>query len=237
MSGNKATSKAVELSPIDRLSRSGLFTLDVDAEQTLSVQIYGNLREALLSGTLGAGDQLNIRPIAAAFGTSPMPVREAMTRLVADGGLSALPNRAFVVADVSEKQMRELNLMRLQLESLAAKHAATRQCLTSLRKLEDLFEKLQRPASATEYLAHHRAFHFGIYQCADMPFLYSTIETIWLRFGPYMLKTFSHADIEEENEMHRCILRALQRGDPSAAALAVEEDLRQAAARSALHFS
>ncbi|MEQ9259824.1 MAG: GntR family transcriptional regulator [Roseovarius sp.] len=233
----KTPAQEVEYSPIDRLLESGLFTVDSHSDQTLSVQIYQNLREALLSGTLGAGDQLNIRPIAAAFGTSTMPVRDAMTRLVVDGGLSALPNRAFVVETVDERQMRELNLMRLQLEPLAAKFAATRQSLKSLRKLEDIFDKLNRSSSPTEYLAQHRAFHFHIYDCADMPFLYSTIETIWLRFGPFMNKAFSFVDVEEENKTHGRIVSALQSGDPNATATAVEEDLRLAAAKSAFQFS
>lgn len=216
--------------------RSGLLELRPESEKTLSVQIYTNLREALLSGILSAGDQLNTRPIAAGFGTSPMPVRDAMTRLVVDGGLAALPNRAFVVAGVDENQLRELSLMRMQLETLAAKFAATRQSLKSLLKLEKLFEGLRQPESPTQYLATHRAFHFGIYECADMPFLYSTIETIWLRLGPYMNKTLSYADINEENQTHSNILKALQSGDPSATVDAIEEDLRQAAARSAAYF-
>lgn len=219
----------VEVPPIDRLSNAGLLDLGKSASdelKTLSVQIYLNLREALLAGVLSSGDQLSIRSIAAAFGTSAMPVRDAMTRLVVDGGLAALANRAYIVPQLSEIELLELSLMRRRLETLAAERAATRQTLSSLREIKETYERLLAPKSAAAYLADHRNFHFQIYDCADMPYLRSTIETIWLRMGPILKKHLNNADINEENVTHGNIVKALQHGDPNQAAVSVEEDVR-----------
>ena len=53
----------------------------------LQEQLYQNLRAALLAGTFKPGERLKIRDLAAAWGTSPMPVRAALQRLVAEGAL------------------------------------------------------------------------------------------------------------------------------------------------------
>ena len=53
----------------------------------LQEQLYQNLRAALLAGTFKPGERLKIRDLAAAWGTSPMPVRAALLRLVAEGAL------------------------------------------------------------------------------------------------------------------------------------------------------
>lgn len=222
-----------EIPPIERLSKARLLALSDTEDNTspLSLIIYKQIREALLRGVLSSGDCLNIRPIAAAFGTSTMPVREALTRLVADGALSARANRAFIVPEISERKLREIYLMRLRLEVLAAEHAATRQTLETLQVAQELMQALENPESPAEYLAAHRSFHFHIYAAADMPLLLETIETLWLRMGPILTKAMGHMDLEEECVLHRDILNALSTGDAARAGAAVEADLRTALAR------
>jgi DNA-binding GntR family transcriptional regulator len=68
-----------------------------EAEATLYLRVYRALREALIVGAVAPGDFLNIRPIAAALHTSPMPVREALGRLAAEDALEPLANRGFRV--------------------------------------------------------------------------------------------------------------------------------------------
>lgn len=219
-------------SPIERLRTAGLLTLDEDKEDgaSLGVQIYRQLRESLLSGVLSVGDMLNTRPLAAALGISTMPVREAMSRLVADGGLEALPNRAFRVPEITLDQFRELYLMRLRIETLAAEHAAARASPKGLLEISAAFNAMGSTGSGTlySYLAAHRNFHFTIYRTAEMPFLFNAIETLWLRMGPVMnLAT----DVDKETSAHQALVSALHRGDPNASSRAIDADLRQAADR------
>lgn len=233
MSQRNIVSEPNNLSPIERLAEAGLLELRSSSSskaKTLALQVYDNLHEALLSGVLSAGDHLNIRPMAEAFGTSTMPVRDAMTRLAGDSVLAALANRAFVVPRPDQSQLRELTLIRVRLESLVAEHAATRQTIEGLQNIEAIYQKMCNPESPASYLADHRAFHFAIYASANMPIAFSMIESTWLRMGPVMKKTLRYVDLDEENEAHGRILTALQMGKPNEAAIAVADDLRLATA-------
>ena len=65
---------------------------------TVQERVYQELRNALYQGRFMPGEVLTIRALAAALGTSPMPVREAIQRLVTENALTQLPNRTFQVA-------------------------------------------------------------------------------------------------------------------------------------------
>ena len=61
---------------------------------TLGTQVYDALRDLLIAGGLAPGERLSLRTVAERLGTSMMPAREAVSRLVADEALEVLPNRA-----------------------------------------------------------------------------------------------------------------------------------------------
>lgn len=198
----------------------------------LNSQVYQTIREALLLGVLGPGETMSVRAVAAAFDISPMPVREALGRLMIDGSLESLPNRAFRVPPTSARQFRELLLMRLRLETLAAEHAAIRVQPEQLIGLAAAFETLstseRSKANITGYLAAHRNFHFDIYKMAEMPRLYNAIETLWLRIGPLFKGVSKIFDLREEHRYHADIFRAMELCDPKAVVIAVENDLTSA---------
>ena len=55
------------------------------------------LRDFLMVGGVQPGEKITLRELTSAFGTSLMPVREAVQRLAAEGALEVLPNRAIRV--------------------------------------------------------------------------------------------------------------------------------------------
>ena len=61
---------------------------------TLNEEVYEQLKQALMTGRIAPGATMTIRSLAASFGISPMPVREALRRLVAEHVLFLLPNRS-----------------------------------------------------------------------------------------------------------------------------------------------
>src|SRR5690606_24756841 len=101
--------------------------------------------------------------LAAALGVSTMPVREAMSRLVADGALEAHAKRAFVVPQITGSQYRELYLMRLRLEPLATENAAARMSMSACAGILSVHGKMEESRKVHDllgYLAWHRRFHF-----------------------------------------------------------------------------
>ncbi|MGN8545983.1 GntR family transcriptional regulator [Bradyrhizobium sp. 13971] len=81
------------------------------------------LRAAISSGELAPGLQLRQDELAARFGTSRIPVREALRQLEAEGFVTFLPNRGAVVSDLSIDEVIELLEIRIALECHALRLA------------------------------------------------------------------------------------------------------------------
>jgi DNA-binding GntR family transcriptional regulator len=214
-------------SRIQALMASLRFEEALSGEEALHARVYRTLREALLSGAVAPGDQLNIRPIAAALGTSPMPVREALARLVGDGALESLANRAFRVPLISTAIYRELLLIRLRLECLAAEHAAVRATPAQIEGLHEVHDRLrvEGRSSLQTYLVLNRRFHFDLYRAAAISSLYDLIETMWLRIGPLLHACSGEHDHDNAVACHGDLLNALSSGDAAAASRAMQQDL------------
>lgn len=94
------------------------------SHETLSQQIYSQLRIKLRSGDLRPGERLVNRTLAKEFGTSTIPLREAINRLVSDGLLHSVPGGGAYVRSPDAAELEELYDVREAIESLAAAEAA-----------------------------------------------------------------------------------------------------------------
>jgi len=86
----------------------------------MSGQITVRIRENILSGTYPPGSQLLQDVIAAEFGVSKIPVREALVQLRAEGLVEVFANRGFQVRPLSAVEVEEVLRLRLQIEPQAA---------------------------------------------------------------------------------------------------------------------
>src|ERR1700754_4966558 len=84
---------------------------------------HAQLREALLAGRFEPGTVLTLRSLAESFGTSITPVRDAVTRLVAQGVLQQGPRNSAIVPTLSRKELEHLTVVRCALEGRAAREA------------------------------------------------------------------------------------------------------------------
>ena len=101
----------------------------------LQDQLYQNIRSGLLSGRFQPGERLKIRDLAAEWGTSPMPVRAALQRLVAEGALEGEAQRSLRVPAMTRERFEQLLPVRINLEGLAVELAAARITATELANL------------------------------------------------------------------------------------------------------
>src|SRR5918998_5251248 len=109
---------------------------------TLGERVHAELRDRLMSGELAPGQKMSLRSVAETLGVSIMPVREAVARLVSDGSLEVLPNRAVRVPLMNLARFRELTIVRLAVEGFAAEQAARSRAesdLTAMRQFEEAF--------------------------------------------------------------------------------------------------
>ena len=102
-----------------------LATLTQVDNSTLQERVYRALRQAILEGRFSPGEALPSRSLAGVLGTSVMPVRDALVRLRAEGGVEILPNRAARIPIMSRQSIAELYEIRLNLEGLATALATT----------------------------------------------------------------------------------------------------------------
>lgn len=173
------------------------------------------IRELVITGELGAGEQLRQRDLALRFGVSQTPVREAMRRLESEGLLVCDTHRGFTVVTPGGGRVEENFQIRAALESLGASLAARKIDAGGLTRLRDLNERMRAlPDGDPAYADLNREFHFAVYSYAASPLLLSLMRLLWasLHGGPRVAR--SHA---ESARQHDEILAALTEADASAA--------------------
>ncbi|AYC34939.1 GntR family transcriptional regulator [Pseudomonas cavernae] len=195
----------------------------------LQEQLYQRLREGLLAGRFQPGQRLKIRDLAAEWGTSPMPVRAALQRLVAEGALEGEAQRSLRVPAMTRERFQQLLQARLAVEGLAVEIAAGRLSAAELTTLEDCVARMESALERRDvqgYLNDNSRFHLTLYRACANPVLLRMIEGLWLQVGPFFNRLFTEADLSLRlNDFHDDALKALQAGDGKAARLAMEQDL------------
>lgn len=206
--------------------------------QTLSADVYSQLRDLLMSGRVMPGEKLSLRTIADALGVSVMPVREAVHRLVAEQALEMSANRYIRVPVMTVSQFREITSIRVNLEGQAAARAAELVSPKALQKIEDIHEEFckefaQSAPDESRLIALNKELHFAIYNQADMPILLQIIESLWLRIGPiinYDLRSGTERVIERVQAGHHArMVEALKMRDSVAACESLQDDIQSAA--------
>lgn len=206
----------------------------LDRAGNLHDAAYEQLRQALMDGHFVPGQTFTIRALASVFGTSPMPVRDALKRLVAERALDLQRNRSVVLPLMSRARFQEILQIRLNLESMITLRAAGRitppvieAMANDHRGMCDAVES----GDASQYLAANRRFHFRLYQCAGTVVMFPVIESMWMQIGPLLNQVFRSAEhaVPRADHHHNSVLRALRRQDGAAAAKAIWDDLSDAA--------
>ncbi|MDB5620834.1 GntR family transcriptional regulator [Tardiphaga sp.] len=194
---------------------------------------HAQLRDALLAGRFVPGTVLTLRALAESFGTSITPVRDAVTRLVAQGVLQQGPRNAAIVPQLTARELADLTVVRCALEGQAARHAAVRRNAAGLERLKSLLATMQSLIAAKNlesYLDHHRQFHFEIYAMSGIPILVETIENMWLRCGPVLSFVIpEYVVLLKGWDHHTAALNAIIAGDADAAGREIVADITEAA--------
>lgn len=204
---------------------------------TLTDQVYEELKELVISGEAAPGERMTLRGLADAIGVSPMPVRDAVGRLVAENALEVLPNRAVRVPIMTRSKFIEIRMIRIELEGLAASLAAERRTDSDLKEImihHELFEKESKRREPDPIVAirANRNLHFSIYRAAQSPALLSIIDGLWLQVGAIMNwglrelpKRLHKVEKVEARQHHSKLVNALRAGKARAAQDAIVADI------------
>lgn len=211
-------------------SRFGLGRIE---RETVQERVYAILRDKLMRGGFAPGQKLKIAELSSAFGTSAMPVRDALNRLAAERALESLPNRGVRVPALSKDSLQDLREARFAVEGLAIERAAINMnldTLATLRRLIDAQSATDARHVSEGSAEQNRAFHFAIYRQSKSAVLLPIIESLWLQCGPYLRiasEMFDGGD-GRGTDFHVGVVDALARGDGKAARLALQSDIGRA---------
>ncbi|MDF1748722.1 MAG: GntR family transcriptional regulator [Alphaproteobacteria bacterium] len=196
---------------------------------TLQERVYRELRESIMLGHFHPGDAMTIRGLAEKLGTSMMPAREALRRLVAERALTLLPNRRVAVPHMTPETFRELTEARVALEVLAARRAfpATDEALAeNLAQINAQQDEAIAAGDWAQYQERNRAFHFALYACAPAQVLLPLIESLWLQIGPFLYLTRESLGTTYLEDRHEEAIAAIKGRDEDGLAQAIEQDIR-----------
>jgi DNA-binding GntR family transcriptional regulator len=206
--------------------------------QTLGERAYAQLADLLISGRLAPGEKLSLRTAADVLGVSIMPVREAVSRLVADKALEVAANRAVRVPVMSGTQFRDLTRVRIAIEGHAAAEAARLRDAGNLASIATA-EATMRAESEVKApdlpraVELNKTFHFAVYEAAQSPILVEIIRALWLKAGPVInLDLRGNPERLAKGEairFHADARKAIEAGDADAARTAIAADITSAA--------
>jgi DNA-binding GntR family transcriptional regulator len=130
--------------------------------QSMTSQLIVRFRDRILSGTYAPGSALRQDSLAAEFGTSKIPVREALVQLQSEGLVDIFPNRGFQVRPLAGAELDEVFKLRLQIEPAAVALGSKIATAADHRAARDALEQLNAATAAREFATSgrlNRAFH------------------------------------------------------------------------------
>ncbi len=203
--------------------------------RSLTQIVVSKLRNSIYDATIfdgayGPGSRLNIADLAKRLDVSAIPVREALRRLEAEGLVEFQPNRGVVVRQLSAAELRELFLVRLPLETLAATEASRRRSEKSLQTLQSILRKMDGTRQDEVWRALHEQFHEELYTLSQLPRLTQTIVGLRGQMRPYA--KLYNADPEQVRHVqaeHHAILKALRDRDDASIRRIMHEHLARPA--------
>jgi DNA-binding GntR family transcriptional regulator len=151
-----------------------------DSSSSLTQGAYEALRGDLLACRILPGSRLKIQELCSRLSVSLGAIREALSRLTSEGLVVAEPQRGFRAAPISAADLRDLTMVRVEVESLCLKRAIEIGDVNWESRLVAAFHRLSRtperaPAdpirSNDEWAEAHAAFHLALVEGCDSPWL------------------------------------------------------------------
>jgi DNA-binding GntR family transcriptional regulator len=198
------------------------------SRQALQLKAYRILSHELMIGRYKPGQALSLRPLAARLGTSTMPIREAVSRLIAERALVLLPNRNVIVSLMTRTRFIELCRARQLLEGNVAETGCkqmTPELLRRLVKINAIIKSCLSKQHIHRALTHNLNFHMSLYSASHAEVMLPVIEMLWRQAGPFVALTPSMPGVRWSARRHDEIIDALKTNRSDRARRAVQQDI------------
>lgn len=197
--------------------------------RTATEFVEAAMREAILGGMLPGGAPLRQEELAAAFGVSRMPVREALRQLEARALVEFHPHRGAVVAAISAEDSADIGTIRTALEPAALRLSMPRLTAEDLALAAELVAEMDGEADPGRMGELNRRFHMTLYARADRPRLLALVEQHLAAADRYLRFQFVALGYQSRSQDdHYALLAACRAGDADAACALVVEHVTAA---------
>lgn len=184
---------------------------------SLADQVFEHLESDILSGKYARGEILTESKLSAELGVSRTPIREALRRLEQEHIIEE-SGKGSVVIGVTEKDLEDIYLIRMQIEglaaSLAAKNAGNAEQLARLKEALELQEFYLNKKDADQIKQMDNKFHNRLYELSGSMIFYDTLLPLHKKVQKYRKTSVeSNSRAAASVEEHRRIYEAVAAGD------------------------
>jgi len=190
---------------------------EVTDKFSLRGRVFHHLREDILSGKYKEGDELKEVAIGEELGVSRTPVREAFRQLELEGLIQIIPNKGAYVTGITEKDVKDIYMIRSLLEGLCARWACEHITDAQMEEMEEniYLSKFHAQKGHLEQLAElDNRFHEILYEACNSKMLEHQLRD----FHEYVLrvrkKTLANVNRgPKSNEEHELLMEAIKAKD------------------------
>ncbi|WP_203137025.1 GntR family transcriptional regulator [Microbacterium sp. JZ31] len=182
--------------------------------------VYRRLRDAIVDGTFGPGEQLKDVELAAWLGVSRTPVREALLRLGGSGLVVALPGRSTTVSRIESRAVRDARDVVAAMHQLAAREVAGTLAQPDLDRMRAANRRFAEAVEAGDVGAALDADE-ELHRIPVAVLGNRAIETVLEQFDPLVRRAERlrfDADGHASVELHDRLIELLASGDAEGAA-------------------
>jgi DNA-binding GntR family transcriptional regulator len=193
------------------------------------IGVYMKLREAIVDGHFQPNERLVEADLARKFGAGRTAIRAALVRLDQEGLAERQPNRGARVRLVSDREALEIEEVRVAVEQMLARHAATRITQRNVADLRAIFKEMSARVEAGDplgYSALNARFHEMIWAIADQDVASTLVANLKSQSIRFQYRTILQPGRPGRSlREHGTIVEALASRDPDASEAAMREHL------------
>lgn len=190
--------------------------LDTASSITSSARIADTLRSRIMEGSIAPGAAIRQDVVATELGVSRIPVRDALSRLVAEGLVVTLPNKSARARLLDRGDLQETYEIRQALEQLAISKSTELIAEKHLVEIESARVAAERAeGDPRASLIEDERFHLACYAAAESSQLLGMIERLWRITRVYRVASWSRLETHEKTQSfkeHQMIEDALRAG-------------------------
>ncbi|WP_206808591.1 GntR family transcriptional regulator [Paradesulfitobacterium ferrireducens] len=207
----------------------------IGSDVSLSEKAYLVIKNAILNNKLKPKEILSEEALAAELGISRTPLRSALKKLSFEGLVVINPGRNAMVADLSFEDAKKVFTVRIALEPLAAKAAATSIKPEELMDLQEILESQEEAIKMNDYelfLQKDYEFHTAVGKYSDNDLLGNFMQTINVHVHRFLILSGTlKINAQEALREHKEVLAAIKNGDGDTAEKMMKQHVKNVSGR------